>query len=92
MFQYQMGIKAQDEPVKSIPTGETKYNSCYRAMAEFKKIAMTSRMSEEALKKLQNEMLKGCIGAMPMPPKPYPKPYPTKPSLPPIKPSRVKGG
>ena len=64
------GDKGTSEPVKSIPTGETKYKSCYQAMAEFKKIAMTSRMSKEALKKLQKEMLKGCIGAMPMPSKP----------------------
>ena len=64
------GDKGTREPVKSIPTGETKYKSCGQAKAEFKKIAMTSRMSKEALKKLQNEMLKGCIGAMPMPSKP----------------------
>ena len=58
------GDKGTSEP----PKGGQK--SCKQAMAEFKKIAMTSRMSKEALQKLQNEMLKGCIGAMPMPSKP----------------------
>ena len=82
------GDKGTSEPVKDILTGSVKTKSCKQAMAEFKKIAMTSRMSKEALQKLQKEMLKGCIGAMPMPT----KPLPTKPTLPPIRPSRVKGG
>ncbi len=85
------GDKGTSEPVDDIPTGSIKKKSCKQAMTEFKKIAMTSRMTKEALQKLQTEMLKGCIGAMPMPTKPYPKPYPTKPTLPPIKPSRVQG-
>jgi|EP01052_Picozoa_sp_SAG31_P007464 hypothetical protein len=58
------GDKGTSEP----PKGGQK--SCKQAMAEFKKIAMTSRMSKEALNKLQKEMLKGCIGYMPMPSKP----------------------
>jgi hypothetical protein len=58
------GDKGTSEP----PKGGQK--SCKQAMAEFKKIAMTSRMSKESLQKLQTEMLKGCIGAMPMPSKP----------------------
>ena len=86
------GDKGTSEPVKSIPTGETKFNTCKQALAEFEKIKMTSRMTEKELFKLRDKMLKGCTGAIPMPPKPYPKPYPTKPTLPPIKPSRVKGG
>ena len=86
------GDKGTSEPVKSIPTGETKFKTCKQALAEFNKIKMTSRMTEKELFKLRDKMLKGCTGAIPMPPKPYPKPYPTKPTLPPIKPSRVKGG
>ena len=34
-------------PVKSIPTGETKFKTCKQALAEFNKIKMTSRMTEE---------------------------------------------
>ncbi len=89
------GDKGTSEPVKSIPTGETKFKTCKRALAEFEKIKMTSRMTEKELFKLRDKMLKGCTGAMPMPskpfPKPYPKPYPTKPTLPPIKPNRGMG-
>ena len=70
------GDKGTSEPPKG---GQKAYK---QALAEFKKIAMTSRMSKEALQKLQKEMLKGCIGAMPMP---------SKPTLPPIKPSRFNG-
>jgi len=94
------GDKGTNEPVKSIPTGETKFNTCKRALAEFEKIKMTSRMTEKELFKLRDEMLKGCTGAMPMPSKPIPttKPLPTPttkpyyPSKPPIKPNRGGGG
>lgn len=66
------GDKGTSEPLKG---GQ---KSCKQAMAEFKKIAMTSRMSEEGLSKLQNEMLKGCTGAMPMPSKPIPTTKPLR--------------
>jgi len=58
----------EGSPIISSGGGKTK--SCKQAMAEFRKIAMTSRMSKEGLQKLQKEMLKGCIGAKPMPSKP----------------------
>lgn len=63
----------QGSPI--IKSGGGKTKSCKQALAEFNKIAMTSRMSKEGLKKLQQKMLSGCIGGMP-----------TKPTLPPIKP------
>ena len=90
------GDKGTSEPVKSIPTGETKFKTCKQALAEFNKIKMTSRMTEEELYKLRDKMLKGCTGAMPMPTKPIPttKPLPTPttkpyyPSKPPTKPQK----
>lgn len=85
------GDKGRSEPVMSIPTGETKFKTCKQALAEFNKIKMTSRMTESQLSALRDDMLKGCTGAMPMPTKPYPKPYPTKPTLPPIKPKGSSG-
>lgn len=78
------GTSEQDDPI--IYTGGIKTKSCKQALAEFEKIKMTSRMTEQQLLKLRNDMLKGCTGAMPMPTKPY-QPYPTKPTLPPIKPT-----
>jgi hypothetical protein len=79
------GDKGTSEPVKG---GQ---KSCKQAMAEFNKIAMTSRMPKEALQKLQKEMLKGCIGAMPMPSKPFilpPSKPTTKPTTKPYYPSK----
>jgi len=80
-------------PVKSIPTGETKYKTCTQALAEFNKIKMTSRMTEAQLSALRDDMLKGCTGAMPMPTKPLldntiPTTKPYYPSKPPTKPQR----
>lgn len=79
------GTSEQDDP--RISTGGVKAKSCKQAIAEFEKIKMTSRMTEEQLFKLRDKMLSGCTGVMPMPP----KSYPTKPTLPPIKPNRGKG-
>ena len=62
-----------------ISSGGVKTKSCKQALAEFNKIKMTSRMTEEQLFKLRDKMLSGCTGAMPMPTK----------TLPPL---NIKGG
>ena len=56
------GDKGTNEPVKSIPTGETKYKSCYQVNQEYKKRKFSTL---EDMLLTRRRMFQGCTGKMP---------------------------
>ena len=56
------GDKGTREPVKSIPTGETKYKSCYQVNQEYKKRKFNTL---EDMLLTRKRMFQGCTGKMP---------------------------
>ena len=56
------GDKGTREPVKSIPTGETKYKSCYQVNQEYKKRKFYTL---EDMLLTRKRMFQGCTGKMP---------------------------
>ena len=56
------GDKGTSEPVKSIPTGETKYKSCYQVNQEYKKRKFYTL---EDMLLTRKRMFQGCTGKMP---------------------------
>ena len=56
------GDKGTNEPVKSIPTGETKYKSCYQVNQEYKKRKFYTL---EDMLLTRKRMFQGCTGKMP---------------------------
>jgi hypothetical protein len=56
------GDKGTSEPVISIPTGETKYKSCYQVNQEYKKRKFYTL---EDMLLTRKRMFQGCTGKMP---------------------------
>jgi len=56
------GDKGTNEPVISIPTGETKYKSCYQVNQEYKKRKFNTL---EDMLLTRKRMFQGCTGKMP---------------------------